>query len=102
MQQSVVRENAITHQTPTTDFQSPLTDRLTLRQSLLRQVVVARSVDGILEFAVEPEPELAVEERPPPRLEERADMTLSVLGPTGFLLLFRSRVITGSCGPSSC
>jgi hypothetical protein len=102
MQQSVVRENAITHQTPTTDFHSPLTDRLTLRQSLLRQVVVARSVDGMLEFAVEPEPELVVEERPPPRLEERADITLSVLGLTGFLLLFRSRVITGSCGPSSC
>jgi hypothetical protein len=103
MQQFVVCENAITHQTLTTDFHSPLTDRLTLRQSLLRQVVVARSVEGMLEFAVEREPELAVEERPSPRLlEERADITLSVLGSTGFLLLFRSRVITGSCGPSSC
>jgi hypothetical protein len=102
MQQFVVRANIITHQTPTIDFHSPFTERLTLRQSLLRQVVVARSVDGMLEFAVDVEPELAVEERPSPRLEERVEDTLPVLGPTGFLLLFRSRVITGSCGPSSC
>jgi hypothetical protein len=59
-------------------------------------------VEGTLEFAVEREAELVVEERPLLRFEERADITLSVLGPTGLLLLFRSRVITGSCGPSSC
>lgn len=86
MQQSVVRANIITNQTPTTDFQSPFTERLTLRQSLLRQVVVARSVDGMLEFAVELEPELAVEERPSRRLEERVEDTLPFLGPTGCLL----------------
>jgi hypothetical protein len=55
----------------------------------------------MLEFAVEPE--LAVEERPSwPRLEERVDITLSVLEPTGFLLSFRSRVFTVSCGSASC
>jgi hypothetical protein len=102
VQQFVVRENAITRQTLTTDFHNPLTDRLTLRQSLLRQVAVARLVEGTLEFAVEREAELVVEERPLLRFEERADITLSVLGPTGLFLLFRSRVITGSCGPSSC
>jgi hypothetical protein len=61
-----------------------LTDRLTLRQSLLRQVEVVRSLEGMLEFAVELE--LVVEERPSrPQLEERADITLSVLEPTGCL-----------------
>jgi hypothetical protein len=84
VQQSVLQETVITHQTPTTDFHSPLTDRLTLRQSLLRQVEVVRSLEGMLEFAVELE--LVVEERPSrPRLEERADITLSVLEPTGCL-----------------
>jgi hypothetical protein len=102
MQQFAVRANIITHQTPTTDFQSPFTERFTLRQSLLRQVVVARSVDGMLEFAVEVEPELAVEDRPSSRRLERVEDTLPVLGPTGCLLFFRSRVITGSCVPSSC
>jgi hypothetical protein len=75
-------------------------ERLTLRQSLLRQGVIAISPEAVLEFAVESE--LAVEERPSPRLEERVDDTLSVLGLTGILLLLRSRVITISCGPSSC
>jgi hypothetical protein len=100
VQQFVVHANVITHQTPITDFHNPFIDRLTLRQSLLRQAAVARSDEGMLELAVEPE--LVVEERPSPRLEERVDITLSVLGPTGFLLMLRSRVITGSCGPSSC
>jgi hypothetical protein len=58
------------------------------------------SPEDVLEFAVESV--LAVEERPSRWLEERVDDTLSVLGPTGFLLLLRSRVITISCGPSSC
>jgi hypothetical protein len=102
VQQFVVRETVVTHQTPTTDFHNPFTDRITLRQSLLRQVVVARSVEGRLEFAVEAEPWLVVDERPSPRLGERVDITLSVLGPTGFLSLLRSRVFTCSCGPSSC
>ena len=101
MQQSVLHENIITHQTPTTDFHSPFTDRLTLRQSLLRQGVVVASLEEVPEFAVELE--LVVEERPsPPRLEERVDITLSVLRPTGFLLLLRSRGFTISWGLSSC
>jgi hypothetical protein len=100
VQQFVVRANIINHQTPITDFHSPFTDRLTLRQSPLRQAVVVGPEEGMLEFAVEPE--LVVDERPSPRLEERVDITLSVLGLTGFLLMLRSRMITGSCDPSSC
>lgn len=79
----------------------PFTDRFTLRQSLLRQAVVGRSLEGVPEFAVELE--LVVEERPlPPRLDARVDITLSVLRPTGFLLLLRSREFTLSWGLSSC
>jgi hypothetical protein len=76
-------------------------DCLTLRQSLLRGSAVVRSLVRAPEFAVVVE--LAVEERvPPPRLEERAEITLSVLRPTGFLLLLRSREITCSWGLPSC
>jgi hypothetical protein len=86
----------MTHQTPTTDFHSPFTDRLTLRQSLLRRVVVGTSFDEAPEFAEELE--RVVEERPSAVwLEERGDIALSALRPSGFLLLF-----TGSRGLSSC
>jgi len=76
----------MTHQTPTTDFHSPFTDRLTLRQSLLRQAVGVASFEEAPEFAVELE--RVVEERPSPVwLEERGDITLSVLRPSGMLIV---------------
>jgi hypothetical protein len=69
---------------------------LTLRQSLLRQAVVVTSLGEAPEFAEELE--LFDEERPSPVWQdERGDMTLSVLRPSGFLLLF-----TVSRGLASC
>jgi len=96
VQQAAVGENLVTHQTPTTDFHNPFIDRLTLRQSLLRQVVVTASSEDTPDFTLETE--LAVEERPLlVWLDERGDITLSVLRPSGCLLLF-----TVSRGLSSC
>jgi hypothetical protein len=70
-----------------TGLHNPLMDRLMLRQSLLRQAVGpflgdAQDTAVMLELVVEGGAS-------PPRFEERADITLSVLGPTGCLLLLR-------------
>jgi hypothetical protein len=65
-------------------------------QSQLRQAVVEVVGEGALSvfFA---EIEFVVEERvSPPRLEERLEITLSVLRPTGVLSLLRLRDITCS------
>jgi hypothetical protein len=66
-----------------------------VRQSQLRQVVVEVIGDGAPVFSAKIE--FVVEVRvSPPRLEERREITLSVLRPTGVLSLFRSRDITCS------
>ena len=88
-------------QTLTTDLHNPFMERFMLRQSLLRQAVVEPSLGDAYDTAVELE--LVVEGGAlPSRFEERADITLSVLGPTGCLSLLRSREFTGSWGPASC
>ena len=70
-------------------------------QLRLRQVVVEVIGEGVPVFSAKIE--FVVEVRvSPPRLEERLEITLSVLilRPTGVLLYFRSRDITCSRGLS--
>jgi len=68
---------------------------LTPRQSQARQAFVVVIGEGVPVFSAEME--LVVEERvSPPRLEERREITLSVLRPTGVLSLLRSRDVTCS------
>lgn len=67
-----------------------------MRQSLLRQEVVEVCPEGVSDLSgvIELVDEVRV---PPPRLElERAEITLSVLRPTGVFPLLRSRDVTVS------
>jgi hypothetical protein len=97
---SCILENVKAPQTLTTDLHNSFMDRFMLRQSLLRQAVFGPAVGNAYDTAVELE--LVVEGGAlPRRFEERADITLSVLGPSGCLSLPRSREFTGSWGPAS-
>ena len=96
MQQSIiVRKRGHDPLTPFADVHKAFNDCFSLRQSQLRQAVVEVVGEGAPVFSAKIE--LVVEVRvSPPRLEERLEITLSVLRPTGVLSLLRSRDVTCS------
>jgi len=69
---------------------------LTPRQSQARQAFVVVIGEGVPVFSAEMELVVVEERVSPPRLEERREITLSVLRPTGVLSLLRSRDVTCS------
>lgn len=90
------------------DFQSPFTERLTPCQSQGRVEDSMGQGDPDFSFDSELVNVVVLEKDDdevrvsPPRLEERVESTLSVLRPTGDLLLLVSRNVTGSWGLASC